>query len=67
MEAPARLRTGGNLPEDWIGATNTPHGEDVLELSVLPDGSLLRDAVQADPVAWPGRRTWRGSAPTPSR
>lgn len=46
--------TGGNLPEDWIGATNTLHGEDVLGLSVLPDGSLLRDAVQADPVAWLG-------------
>jgi mannose-6-phosphate isomerase len=46
--------TGGNLPEDWIGATNTLHGEHALGLSVLPDGSLLRDAVQADPVAWLG-------------
>ncbi|MCZ2847268.1 class I mannose-6-phosphate isomerase [Modestobacter sp. VKM Ac-2978] len=46
--------TGGNLPEDWIGATNTLHGEEVLGLSVLPDGRVLRDAVQADPVAWLG-------------
>ncbi|MGY5884574.1 class I mannose-6-phosphate isomerase [Modestobacter lacusdianchii] len=47
--------TGGHLPEDWIGATTTLHGEETLGLSVLPDGRLLRDAVRVDPVAWLGQ------------
>jgi mannose-6-phosphate isomerase len=45
---------GGNVPEDWVGATTTLHGEQTLGLSVLPDGRFLRDAVAADPVAWLG-------------
>lgn len=42
-------------PEDWVGSTTTIRGEDVLGLSTLPDGRLLRDAVSADPVGWLGQ------------
>ncbi|MFK4759379.1 class I mannose-6-phosphate isomerase [Microbacterium sp. ZW T5_45] len=41
-------------PEDWIGSTTTVRGEATDGLSVLPDGRLLRDAVEADPVGWLG-------------
>lgn len=41
-------------PEEWIGSTVTRAGEEQSGLSVLPDGSLLRDAVAADPLAWLG-------------
>lgn len=41
-------------PEDWIGSTTTVRGEQALGLTRLPDGRLLRDAVDADPVAWLG-------------
>ncbi|PCE15417.1 carbohydrate kinase [Microbacterium sp. SZ1] len=48
-------------PEDWIGSTTTVNGEPELGLTRLPDGRLLRDAVQADPVEWLGEehvRRW---------
>lgn len=41
-------------PEDWVGSTTTRFGQDSAGLSPLPDGTLLRDAVAADPVAWLG-------------
>lgn len=41
-------------PEDWIGSTTTIHGEESLGLSTLPDGRLLRDAIDADPISWLG-------------
>ncbi len=41
-------------PEDWIASTTTIFGERELGLTRLPDGRLLRDAVEADPVAWLG-------------
>ena len=41
-------------PEDWVASTTPLAGEDVLGLSVLPDGRTLRDAVRADPEAWLG-------------
>lgn len=41
-------------PEDWIGSTTTVRGEGELGLTRLPDGRLLREAVEADPVAWLG-------------
>lgn len=43
-------------PEDWIASTTTRSGEDRTGLSELPDGTLLRDAVTSDPVAWLGER-----------
>jgi mannose-6-phosphate isomerase len=46
---------GGPMrPEEWIGSTTTRFGESETGLSKLPDGQLLRDSVQADPVAWLG-------------
>ncbi|KJL29356.1 class I mannose-6-phosphate isomerase [Microbacterium oxydans] len=42
------------VPEDWVASTTTIRGEERLGLSTLPDGQLLRDAVEADPVAWLG-------------
>ena len=45
---------GPQRPEEWLGSTTTRFGDPVQGLSVLPDGSYLRDAVIADPVAWLG-------------
>lgn len=52
------LRGEGSLdrhtPEDFVASTTTCHGTDTIGLTVLPDGRTLRDAVQAEPVAWLG-------------
>ena len=44
----------GFEPEDWVGSATTLAGDDVIGLTTLPDGTLLRDAIAADPVAWLG-------------
>lgn len=51
-----RGETGGapREPEDWIGSTTTVNGEPSLGLTTLPDGRVLRDAVEQDPRAWLG-------------
>lgn len=41
-------------PEDWVGSTTTIRGEQVLGLTTLPDGRILRDAIAEDPVSWLG-------------
>lgn len=46
--------TSDRSPEEWLGSTVTRFGEERLGLSSLPDGTLLRDAVQADPDVWLG-------------
>ncbi len=46
--------TSERSPEEWLASTTTRFGEDRVGLSTLPDGSLLRDAVAADPRAWLG-------------
>jgi mannose-6-phosphate isomerase len=44
-----------HMPEEWIGAVNTAFGaEDDRGLSRLADGTLLRDAIAADPESWLG-------------
>ncbi|GAA3732032.1 class I mannose-6-phosphate isomerase [Salinactinospora qingdaonensis] len=48
---PAR---GERSPEEWLASVTPRSGAAPLGLSALPDGSLLRDAVAADPVAWLG-------------
>ena len=48
--------TGGRVPEDWIASTTTLFDQAALGLTVLADGRRLRDAVDADPVAWLGAR-----------
>jgi mannose-6-phosphate isomerase len=46
---------GSHVPEDWVGSVTTVAGEDLLGLTVLPNGRLLRDELAGDPVAWLGR------------
>lgn len=41
-------------PEDWVGSTTLVAGEEHTGRTVLPDGTLLADAVAFDPVAWLG-------------
>lgn len=41
-------------PEEWLGSVTTRFGLPTAGLSRLPDGSLLRDAVAADPEGWLG-------------
>lgn len=47
--------TAEHEPEDWVGSTTTIAGEERLGLTTLADGRLLRDAIEADPLAWLGR------------
>jgi mannose-6-phosphate isomerase len=46
---------GDRSPEEWVGATVARYGEPSLGPARLEDGTLLRDAVLADPRAWVGR------------
>ncbi len=45
---------GPRRPEEWLASATTRFGEQRQGLSTLPDGSLLRERVLADPVAWLG-------------
>lgn len=48
---------GGPMrPEEWIGSTTTRFGESQTGLSTLADGTLLRDAIDANPIAWLGQK-----------
>jgi mannose-6-phosphate isomerase len=57
-EAIARFRgtrsPEDHAPEDWVGSTTTMFGADGTGLSALPGGTLLRDAIVADPEAYLG-------------
>jgi mannose-6-phosphate isomerase len=46
---------GERSPEEWVGATACRFGEPELGPARLADGTLLRDAVRADPRGWLGR------------
>jgi mannose-6-phosphate isomerase len=46
---------GGSSPEEWVGATVARFGEPNLGPALLADGTLLREAVENDPVGWLGR------------
>lgn len=50
------LPFGGDehTPEDFVGSTTAVHGSDSVGLTRLPDGTLLRDAIAADPVGFLG-------------
>ncbi|MFW6090990.1 MAG: class I mannose-6-phosphate isomerase [Actinomycetota bacterium] len=41
-------------PEDWVASTTPVFGRAPEGLTRLPDGTLLRDAIAADPVGWLG-------------
>jgi mannose-6-phosphate isomerase len=43
-----------HTPEEWIGSASTSFGETEEGLSRLEDGTLVRDAIQADPEAFLG-------------
>jgi mannose-6-phosphate isomerase len=45
---------GGYHPEDWVASTTARFQAAPAGLTVLPDGSLLTDAVAEDPVSWLG-------------
>jgi mannose-6-phosphate isomerase len=45
---------GERVPEEWVGSTATVFGERELGLSALPGGTLLRDAIGADPEGFLG-------------
>ena len=46
---------GGPMrPEEWLASTTTRYGQAPQGLSRLPDGRLLVEAIEADPVAWLG-------------
>ena len=47
------LEPQDHTPEEWIGAVNTTF-DGSRGLSALPDGTLVRDAIQADPEAFLG-------------
>ncbi len=41
-------------PEDWVASTTSRFGAAPSGLTALPDGTLLLDAIAADPVGWLG-------------
>jgi mannose-6-phosphate isomerase len=43
-----------SCPEDWVASTTTRFGVQRTGLSELPDGRLLSDAIDADPLEWLG-------------
>lgn len=47
--------TGPGAPEDWVGSTTVSLGNDREGLAALVDGSLLRDAIERDPVGYLGQ------------
>lgn len=45
---------GTHEPEDWVASTTAVLGQTPVGLTTLPDGRRLREAIDADPVAWLG-------------
>jgi mannose-6-phosphate isomerase len=43
-----------HMPEEWLGAVNTTFGDAERGLSRLEDGTLVRDAIEADPEGYLG-------------
>jgi mannose-6-phosphate isomerase len=43
-----------HTPEDWVASTTPVRGQAPAGLSILPDGTLLLDAVIQDPEGWLG-------------
>lgn len=46
--------TGPGAPEDWVASTTTSFGHDREGLAALAGGRILRDVIDADPVAYLG-------------
>lgn len=47
---------GPSRPEEWIGSTTARFGQAPQGYSVLPDGRLLVEAIDDDPLAWLGAK-----------
>ena len=47
---------GAFLPEDWVGSTTTAFGSAADGLTRLEGGATLREAIEADPEGYLGRR-----------
>ena len=47
---------GPRTPEDWVASTTTVRGHRTLGRSRLPDGTLLVDAIERQPLDWLGPR-----------
>jgi mannose-6-phosphate isomerase len=66
----ARLRgltlESDHMPEEWLGAVNTAFGHDERGLSRLDDGTLVRDAIGADPDAFLGSEHTARFGPDPA-
>lgn len=45
---------GPRRPEEWLGSATARFGQAPNGYSTLPDGTLLVEAVDADPIAWLG-------------
>ncbi|HWS35432.1 MAG TPA: carbohydrate kinase [Actinoplanes sp.] len=52
-----RVAGPDDRPEDWVGSTTARHGLHPSGLTTLPDGTLLAEAIAAEPARWlgPGR------------
>ena len=54
LDPPGPGQDGDHEPEDWVGSTTTVSGSQTDGLTRLPDGRLLRDAINADPESYLG-------------
>jgi len=55
-----RKGPGGPMrPEEWIASTTTRFGQSVNGLSLLADGKLLRDEIEANPIIWLGEKHFK--------
>ena len=55
-----RKGPGGPMrPEEWIASTTTRFGQSVNGLSLLADGKLLRDEIEANPITWLGEKHFK--------
>jgi mannose-6-phosphate isomerase len=55
-----------HMPEEWIGAVSTTFGDAERGLSRLADGTLVRDAIAADPERWLGPEHTARFGPDPA-
>jgi mannose-6-phosphate isomerase len=45
-----------HTPEDWLGSTTSVFGSSTIGLTELPDGRVLKDAIESEPARWLGAR-----------
>jgi mannose-6-phosphate isomerase len=54
LDPPGPGQDNDHRPEDWVGSATTVFGLETDGLTRLPDGRLLRDAIDADPEDYLG-------------